>query len=65
MSSGLFYLKSLDKSISYLKDVCCFFLLLPCFVDIYDFNANSVDPDLTPRSAVSDLGLLCLSMSHL
>ena len=27
-------------------------------------NANSVDPDQTPRSAVSDLGLHCLPMSH-
>ena len=28
-------------------------------------NANSVDPDQTPRSAASDLGLHCLPMSHL
>ena len=28
-------------------------------------NANNVDPDQTPRSAASDLGLLCLPMSHL
>ena len=27
-------------------------------------NANSVDPDQTPRSAASDLGLHCLPMSH-
>ena len=27
--------------------------------------ANSVDPDQTPRSAASDLGLHCLSMSLL
>ena len=27
--------------------------------------ANSVDPDQTPRSAVSDLGLHCLQMSFL
>ena len=25
---------------------------------------NSEDPDLTPHSAVSDLGLHCLAMSH-
>ena len=25
------------------------FLLLPCFVEISEFNANSVDPDQTPR----------------
>ena len=29
------------------------------------FNANSVDPDQTPRSAASDLGLHCLPMSLL
>ena len=28
-------------------------------------NANSVDPDQTPRSAASDLGLHCLPMSLL
>ena len=28
-------------------------------------NANSVDPDQTPRSAASDLGLHCLPMFHL
>ena len=28
-------------------------------------NANRVDPDQTPRSAASDLGLHCLPMSHL
>ena len=28
-------------------------------------NANSVDPDQTPRSAASDLGLHCLPMSRL
>ena len=28
-------------------------------------NANSVDPDQTPRSVASDLGLHCLPMSHL
>ena len=28
-------------------------------------NANSVDPDQTPRSAASDLGLHCLPVSHL
>ena len=28
-------------------------------------NANSVDPDQTPRSAASDLGLHRLLMSHL
>ena len=39
------------------------FLLLPCFIEISVFNANSVDPDQTPLSAASDLGLHCLPMS--
>ena len=33
------------------------FLLLPCFIEIPVFNANSADPDQTPRFAASDLGL--------
>ena len=32
-------------------------LLLPYFINISVFNANSVDPDQTPRSVASDLGL--------
>ena len=40
-------------------------LLLLCIIEIPVFNANSVDPDQTPRSAASDLGLYCLSISHL
>ena len=28
-----------------------------------DLDANRVDPDQTPHSAVSDLGLYCLQMS--
>ena len=43
------------------------FLLLhvPCFIETHVCNANSVDPDQTPRSAASDLGLYCLPMSLL
>ena len=41
------------------------FLLLSCFVEMSELNANSVDPDQTPRSAASDLGLYCLPMSLL
>ena len=40
-------------------------LLLPWFTEIPVLNANSVDPDQTPRSAASDLGLHCLPMSRL
>ena len=35
------------------------------FIDISVSNANSVDPDQTPRFAASDLGLHCLPMSLL
>ena len=62
MPNELFYLNSLDMSISYIRGVR--FLLLSCFVEISELNANSVDPD-QPRSAASDLGLYCLPMSFL
>ena len=42
-----------------------YFLLLPCFIEIPVFNANSLDPDQTPRFAASDLGLDGLPMSYL
>ena len=38
-------------------------LLLSCAIEIPPVNANSVDPDQTPRSVESYLGLLCLSIS--
>ena len=44
-----------------IKGVSGQFLLLPCFIEIPVFNANSVDPDQTPRFASCDLGLHCLS----
>ena len=66
MPSGLFYLNSLDKSIIYIRVSGYFLLLLlPCFVVISIFNANSVDPDQTPQYAASDLGLRCLPVSLL
>ena len=33
---------------------------LLCFIVIPVLNANSIDPDLMPHSATSDLGLHCL-----
>ena len=36
------------------------FQLLPCFIEMSVVNANSVDPDQMPHSAVADLGLHCL-----
>ena len=54
MPSGLFYHNSLDRSISYIRGVWLgfFLLLLSYFIDISELNANSVDPDQTPRSAL-------------
>ena len=40
-------------------------LIIFFFIEISVFNANSVDPDQTPRSVASDLGLHCLPMSSL
>ena len=34
-------------------------------MEISELKANSVDPDQTTRSAASDLGINCLSMSLL
>ena len=39
--------------------------MLPYFVEITVIHENSVDPDQTPRSAASDMGLPCLLMSFL
>ena len=64
MPSGLFYLKALDKSISYIRCVWLV-LLLSYFVEISEFYANKVDPDQTSRSAASDLGIHRLPMSLL
>ena len=36
-----------------------YYLLLLCFIDSPVVNANSVDPDHTPRSVGSDLDLHC------
>ena len=42
MPSGLFYLNSLDRSVSYIRGVWLVFLL-PCFIEMYVLSANSVD----------------------
>ena len=60
--NGLLYFHSSDRSISNIGSVWLD-LLLPCFIEISDFNLNSVDSDQTPRFAASDLGLHCLPMS--
>ena len=43
----------------------CWFLLVLCFIEIPIINANSIDPDHTPRFAASDLGLHCLPVTIL
>ena len=63
MLSGLFHLKSLDKSISYIKGVWLDFIII-MFHKISEFNANRVDPDQTLHSAASDPGLHYLCLSH-
>ena len=64
MPSKLFYLMTWDRSISNLRGVWLRFIFI-LISDVSVFNANSVDPDQTPRSVASDLGLNCLPMSLL
>ena len=64
MPSGFFYFNSLDGFISYIRGVWLVFIII-IFAEISELNANSVDPDQMPHSAVSDLGLHCLPMSLL
>ena len=58
MSSGHFYLNSLDLLVQY-KDsqIIFYFFLCP--------NANNADPDQMPQNGASDLVLHCLPMSFL
>ena len=46
-----------------IKRMTGYVLLLPCFIEIHVFNANSVDRDQMPHSAASDLSLHCLPKS--
>ena len=64
MPNKIFYMRFLDRSISNRRGVWLV-LLLSCFIEILVFNANSLDPDQMLPSAVSDLGLGYLSVSHL
>ena len=65
MPIGLFYLHSSDMSMSNIRGVwLVVFFIITCLKKTA-FNANSVDPDQTPRSAASDLGLHCLPISLL
>ena len=51
-----------DWSISNRSDVWLF-LVVPCFIKIPVFNANSVDPDQMPQNVAFDLGLHCLPVT--
>ena len=42
-----------------------YFLLLQSFIEIPVFNASSVDPDKTPHSVASDLGLQYLLVTFI
>ena len=64
MPSGSFYFNILDRFISYIRGFWLVFIM-PWFVELSEPNANSVDPDQTPRSAASDLDVHCLLVSLL
>ena len=64
MPNGLVHLHTSDRSISN-KRSGWIVLFLPCLIEISVFKANNVDPDQTPRTMASDLGLHVLPMSHL
>ena len=59
MPTGLFYLNSLIWSTANSR-VSGLSLLLPFFIEILVFIANSVGPDQMPHSVASHLGLHCL-----
>ena len=61
--NGISHLYQMEHFISVLKDIWWYFSSL--FKFQYNIlQANSGDPDQTPRSVASDLGLHCLNMSH-
>ena len=59
----IFRYYQLDQSISILRDVGWYLSFLFKFLERI-LQANSGEPDQTPCSAASCLGLHCLSMSH-
>ena len=58
MPNGISHPYHLDESISVLRVVGWYFSFL------FNFFKKYADPDQTPHSAASDLGLHCLPMSH-
>ena len=63
LPSGPVHPYQLDKSISNFRAVWCTYSFLFYFEYIF-LLAKGEDPDQTPHSAVSDLGLHCLPMSQ-
>ena len=61
--NGISHSYQLEQSISVLRDVRWYFSFLFKFQKKIK-QANSGDPDQTPHSVASDLGLHCLPMSH-
>ena len=61
MLSGLIYLNSLDRSISYIGDVWLLFFIkiMFCCVENSELNANSVDPDQMPHSVAWPMIWVC------
>ena len=64
MPSGLFCLNSLDWPIARRRSLWLVFISIMLY-RISRANANSVDPNQTPRYVASDLGLYCLPLSLL
>ena len=64
MLSGLFQLYALDRSISHRRGVWLDFIITS-FREYFVFRAKCIDPDQTPCSTASDLGLHCVPMSLL
>ena len=51
----------MDRTITFLRGIGLG-LIITMFVEMSVLNENSVDPDQTPSTAASDLGLYCLTM---
>ena len=64
MPNGLSYLYPLCQAISNKNDARSVFIIIMFYKNPV-INASNADPDQTPHSAASDLGLHCLQMSLL
>ena len=62
MPNCLFYLNSLDRTIFYIRRVWLNFIIIMVYGNFSELNATGADPDQTPRSVASDLGLHRLPM---